>query len=77
MGPAGSRAMVEAFGREVSMSVQHAGDDARGESPRASMEVARETLLARGRPLPPPEDRIIEDLSEEEAESFWVAITQA
>jgi hypothetical protein len=69
--------MVKASGREVSMSVQHTGDDARGESPGASLGGVREALLARARPLPPPEDMIIEDLSDEEAEAFWVAITQA
>jgi hypothetical protein len=41
------------------------------------LEVAPEELLARGRPLPPYEDMVIEELSDEEAESFWVAITQA
>lgn len=41
------------------------------------MEVAPEELLARGRPFPPDKDMVIEELSDEEAESSWAAITQA
>jgi hypothetical protein len=58
------------------MSVKHAGDEGRP-SPGKTLEVAPEELLARGRPFPPYEDMVIEELSDEEAESFWAAITQA
>jgi hypothetical protein len=57
------------------MLVQHTDDQGR-RSPGKSLEVAREELLARGRPFPPYEDMVIEELSDEEAESFWAAITQ-
>jgi hypothetical protein len=58
------------------MSVQHAGDEGRPSSGK-SLEVAPEELLARARPFTPYEDMVIEELSDEEAESFWAAITQA
>jgi hypothetical protein len=58
------------------MSVERADDQGR-QSPGKSLEVTPAELLARGRPFPPYEDMVIEELSEEEAESFWVAITQA
>jgi hypothetical protein len=58
------------------MSVQHADDEGRP-SPGRSLEAAPEELLARGRPFPPYKDMVIEELSDEEAESFWAAIPQA
>ena len=58
------------------MSAQHAGDEGRP-SPGKALEVTPEELLARGRPFPPHEDMVIEELSDEEAESFWAAITEA
>jgi hypothetical protein len=51
------------------VSVQPADD-----RPGASLEVSREEVLRRGRPLPPLEEMVIEDLTDEEAEAFWVAI---
>jgi hypothetical protein len=53
----------------VSVTVQPA--DGRPEAPRA---LTREEYLARGRPLPAPEEMVIEDLTDEEAEAFWAAI---
>jgi hypothetical protein len=54
----------------VSVTVQPAGS--RPEAPRA---LTREEYLARGKPLPPLEDTVIEDLSDEEAEAFWECIS--
>jgi hypothetical protein len=51
------------------MTVQPAGS--RPEAPRA---LTREEYLARGRPLLPLEEMVIEDLTDEEAEAFWAAI---
>ena len=59
------------------MSVPRADDEGHSQSPGASLEVAPETMLASGRAFPPYEDMVIEELSDEEAESFWAAITQA
>lgn len=59
------------------MSVQHADDEGRRQSPGKPLEVAPAALLVRGRPFPPYEDMVIEELSDEEAEAFWAAITQA
>ncbi len=59
------------------MSVERADDEGRRQAPGASLEVAPQELLARGRPFPPYEDMVIEELSDEEAEAFWAAITQA
>jgi hypothetical protein len=53
----------------VSVTVQPT--DGRPEAPRA---LTREEYLARGRPLPALEEMVIEDLTDEEAEAFWVAI---
>jgi len=53
----------------VSVTVQPAGS--RPEAPRA---LTREEYLARGRPLLPLEEMVIEDLTDEEAEAFWAAI---
>jgi hypothetical protein len=36
--------------------------------------VSREEVLCRGRPLPPLEEMVIEDLTDEEEEAFWAAI---
>lgn len=33
-------------------------------------------ILRRARPLPPFEDTVIDDLTDEEQEDFWVAITR-
>jgi hypothetical protein len=54
----------------VSMTVQPAGG--RPEAPRA---LTREEYLARGKPLPPLEETVIEDLTDEEAEAFWECIS--
>jgi hypothetical protein len=60
------------------MPVQHADDEGRRRrSPGKPPEVTPAELLARGRPFPPYEDMVIEELSDEEAEAFWAAITQA
>jgi hypothetical protein len=61
---------------EVAMSVPRADDQGR-RSPGESLEVPREELLARARPLPPHEDMVIGELTDEEAAAFWAAITQA
>jgi hypothetical protein len=37
----------------------------------------REEVLARAKPLPPREEMLIEDLTEEESEAFWQAINEA
>lgn len=47
-------------------------DDGRG----ASLEVSREEHLRRGRPLPPRKEMAIEDLTDEEWEVFWAAISE-
>jgi hypothetical protein len=54
----------------VSVTVQPAGS--RPEAPRV---LTREEYLARGKPLPPLEDTVIEDLTDEEAEAFWECIS--
>jgi hypothetical protein len=78
-----ARANVEGYGgqvsepcEEVAMSVPHA-DDQEHRSPGEYLEVPREELLARARPLPPHEDMVIGELTDEEAAAFWAAITQA
>jgi hypothetical protein len=53
----------------VSVSAQPADD-----RPGASLEVSREEVLRRGRPLPPLEESAIEDLTDEEWQAFWDAI---
>lgn len=40
-----------------------------------SLELPVEELLRRARPLPPRSETTIEDLSEEEADAFFAAIT--
>jgi hypothetical protein len=57
------------------MSVPHT-DDQGHRPPCRSLEVAREELLARARPLPPHEDMVIDESTDEEAAAFWAAITQ-
>ena len=37
----------------------------------------REEVLARAKPLPPRQEMLIEDLTEEESEAFWQAINEA
>ena len=53
----------------VSVPVQPADD-----RPKAPRVLTREEYLARGRPLPPLEETVIEDLTDEEAEAFWECI---
>ncbi|HEY4410326.1 MAG TPA: hypothetical protein VGO87_10625 [Acidimicrobiia bacterium] len=52
------------------MTVQPASN--RPNAPRA---LTREEYLARGKPLPPLEETVIEDLTDEEAEAFWECIS--
>lgn len=54
------------------MTVQPASD-----RPGASLEVSREELLRRGRPLPSLQQLVIEDLTEDEADAFWAALNDA
>jgi hypothetical protein len=54
----------------VSVTVQPASN--RPNAPRA---LTREEYLARGKPLPPLEETVIEDLTDEEAEAFWECIS--
>ena len=51
------------------MSVQPADN-----RPGASLEVSREEQLSRGRPFPPYEEMVIEDLTEEEGAAFLAAV---
>jgi hypothetical protein len=44
------------------------------DNPRA---LSSEEILRRARPLPPVEETVIEDLTEEEERVFWEAITSA
>jgi hypothetical protein len=44
------------------------------DNPRA---LSSEQILQRARPLPPVDDTVIEDLTEEEERVFWEAITSA
>lgn len=45
--------------------------------PTRSLEMDRDELLRRGRPLPPYDDMVIDELTDEEAEAFWAAINEA
>jgi hypothetical protein len=54
------------------MATQPADHRRRG----ASLEVPREEILRRAKPLPPYEEMVIEDLTEEEAAEFWAAINE-
>lgn len=47
------------------------------ERPGASLEVSRDELLSRGRPLPSLQQLVIEDLTDEEADAFWAALKDA
>jgi hypothetical protein len=49
----------------------HPAEDRRGAPP----EVTPEEVLRRGRQLPPLEESAIEDLTDEEWQPFWDAIT--
>jgi hypothetical protein len=40
----------------------------------AAIDIAREEVLRRGRPLPPLEESAIEDLTDAEWQAFWDAI---
>lgn len=42
-----------------------------------TMELDRDELLRRGRPLRPYDEMVIDELTDEEAEAFWVAINEA
>jgi hypothetical protein len=42
--------------------------------PGASLEVTREEVLRRGRPLPSLEESAIEDLTDADWQAFWDAI---
>lgn len=53
----------------VSVTIQPSDD-----RPGAYLEVSREKALRRGRPHPPYEEMVIEELTDEEAEAFWEAI---
>jgi excisionase family DNA binding protein len=72
--------LLRALGRDHSiadlypghvMSV-HAHGDERPRRPRT-----REEYLAWDVPFPPPEDVVIDELTDEESEAFWKAITEA
>ena len=62
------------------MSVDRAGDQGPRRSgygpPQEAPEETPEQILARARPLPPHEEMVIEDLTDEEAEAFWAAINE-
>jgi hypothetical protein len=49
-------------------------NDAVPARPTDSLELPVEELLRRARPLPPLEDMVIEDLSDDERESFLAAL---
>ena len=54
------------------MTVQPAGD-----RPGASLEVPREELLRRGRPIASLQQLVIEELTDDEADAFWAALKDA
>ena len=54
------------------MTVQPAGD-----RPGAPLEVPREELLRRGRPLASLQQLVIEELTDDEADAFWAALKDA
>jgi hypothetical protein len=56
------------------MSEPHAHEPA---SKSGSLERSKEEVLASARPLPPHEDMVIEDLSDEEERTFVEAILDA
>jgi len=51
------------------MAVQHEQND----SQEPSLELPVEELLRRARPLPPHDEMVIDDLTEEEGLAFWEA----
>jgi hypothetical protein len=55
------------------MSVQAAGDG----QPVRSLELSRDELLRRAQPLPPYDEMVITELTDEEADAFWAAINEA
>ena len=54
------------------MTVQPPGDRA-----GASLEVPREELLRRGRPLASLQQLVIEELTDDEADAFWSVLKDA
>jgi hypothetical protein len=44
--------------------------------PGESLELSVEEVLRRARPLPPREEMVIDDLTDEEQEAFWAAINE-
>jgi hypothetical protein len=62
----GSFERVQAYARVVT---RQSADDRPG-----AVEMAREEVLRRGRPLPPLEESAIEDLTDAEWQTFWDAI---
>lgn len=44
-------------------------------SPGEHLELPVEEVLRRARPYPPREELVIEDLTDDEEDAFWVAIT--
>jgi hypothetical protein len=54
------------------MTVEPAGD-----KPGASLKARRAEVLRRGRPLASLQQLVIEDLTDEEADAFWAALTDA
>ena len=59
------------------MSADYEDQKATRRSPYAPPEETPEQVLARGRPFPPHEQMVIDELTDEEAEAFWMAINQA
>jgi hypothetical protein len=54
------------------MATQPADHGRRG----ASLQLPKEEILRRAKPLPPREQMVIEDLTDEEAAEFWAAINE-
>lgn len=44
--------------------------------PGESLDLSVEEVLRRARPLSPPEEMVIDDLTDEEQEAFWAAINE-
>lgn len=53
------------------MSTQPTDDGRRGEH----LEVPADEVLRKARPYPPREELVIDDLTDDEEEAFWEAIT--
>ena len=49
----------------------------RGQAPARASEAERERILARAKPLPPVEETIFDDLTDEQDRIFWETITSA